>query len=244
MAFLPRIRQATNAIVNITTGGGQGMTIEQRLAAPAQLRPEMCSLNMGSMNFGLYPMLERYKDWKHEWEPRFLEASRQNIFRNTFSDIESILAEMGGKYGTRFEFECYDTGHLYTLSHFLDRRLIALPVFVQFILGILGGIGSDPANLVHMKETADKLFGDAYQFSVLGAGRHQMTLGVMGAVMGGHVRVGLEDNLYIARGSLARDNAEQVSKIKRILTELSLDIATPDEARALLKLKGSNDVGF
>ncbi len=244
MAFLPRIRQATNAIVNITTGGGQGMTIEQRLAAPARLKPEMCSLNMGSMNFGLYPMLERYKDWKYEWEPRFLEASRQNIFRNTFSDIESILAEMGGKHGTRFEFECYDIGHLYTLSHFLDRGLIALPIFVQFILGILGGIGSDPANLVHMKETADKLFGNAYQFSVLGAGRHQMALGVMGAVMGGHVRVGLEDNLYIARGNLARDNAEQVSKIKRILTELSLDIATPDDARALLKLKGSNDVGF
>jgi uncharacterized protein (DUF849 family) len=244
LAFLPRIRQATGAVVNITTGGGQGMTIEQRLAAPARLKPEMCSLNMGSMNFGLYPMLARHKSWKHEWEPAFLEASRQNIFRNTFLDIESILAEMSGKHGARFEFECYDIGHLYTLAHFLERGLVAAPLFVQFILGILGGIGSDPANLVYMKETADKLFGDAYEFSVLGAGRHQMALGVMGAVMGGHVRVGLEDNLYIGRGKLAQDNAEQVAKMKRILTELSLDTATPDEARELLNLKGPRNVGF
>jgi uncharacterized protein (DUF849 family) len=199
---------------------------------------------MGSMNFGLFPMLARHENWIHSWEPEFLEFSRQNIFRNTFSDIECILAEMGGQQGARFEFECYDIGQLYSLAHFVDRGLVDQPIFIQFVLGILGGIGSDPANLVHMKETADKLFGKIYQFSVLGAGRHQMTLGVIGAVMGGHVRVGLEDNLYIDRGKLARENAEQVTKIKRILAELSLDIATPNETRALLELKGADSVDF
>jgi uncharacterized protein (DUF849 family) len=244
MQFLPRIKQATDAVVNITTGGGHGMTVQERLAAPLKASPEMCSLNMGSMNFGLYPMLQRYKTWKHDWEPNYLEASRDFIFRNTFKDIEYILKELGEKHGTRFEFECYDVGHLYNLAHFLDRGLVKPPLFVQTIFGILGGIGADPENLAHMKRIADKLFGDQYHWSVLAAGRHQMGFVTQAAIMGGNVRVGLEDSLYIAKGELAKSNADQVRKIRTILEALSLEVATPKEARAMLSLKGGDAVAF
>jgi uncharacterized protein (DUF849 family) len=244
MAFLPVIKQSTNAVVNITTGGGHGMSLEERLAAPRRAEPEMCSLNMGSMNFGLYPNLARYQTWKFDWEPEHLERSRDFIFRNTYADIEYILKEIGESYGTRFEFECYDVGHLYNLAHMLDRGLVKPPLFVQLIFGILGGIGAEPAQLMHMKSTADHLFGDDYLFSILAAGRHQMRFGTMGAIMGGNVRVGLEDSIYLAKGQLARSNAEQVTRIRDILEGLSLDIASPDEARARLQLKGGDQVGF
>jgi uncharacterized protein (DUF849 family) len=244
MEFLPRIKQATDAVVNITTGGGHGMTLQERLAAPLRAKPEMCSLNMGSMNFGLYPMLDRYKSFKHEWERKHLENSRDFIFRNTFKDIEGVLQQLGEGCGTRFEFECYDIGHLYSLAHFLDRKLVKPPLFVQTIFGILGGIGADHENLVHMRRIADKLFGDDYQWSILAAGRHQMPFITMGAIMGGNVRVGLEDSLYLGRGQLAKSNAEQVTRIRTILENLSLDIATPKEARAILDLKGGDQVAF
>jgi uncharacterized protein (DUF849 family) len=244
MQFLPRIKQASNAVVNITTGGGHGMSLQDRLAAPLRAKPEMCSLNMGSMNFGLYPMLQRYKEWKHDWEPAYLEASRDFIFRNTFKDIESILKELGEGCGTKFEFECYDVGHLYNLAHFVDRGLVKPPMLVQTIFGILGGIGADPENLAHMKRIADKLFGDEYYWSILAAGRHQMPFITMGAIMGGNVRVGLEDSLYLGKGELAQSNADQVRKIRNILQNLSLEVATPDEARQALKLKGGDDVAF
>ena len=244
MQFLPRIKQSTDAVVNITTGGGHGMTVLERLAAPLKTSPEMCSLNMGSMNFGLYPMLQRYKTWKHDWEPTYLENSRDFIFRNTFKDIEFILKELGEKHGTRFEFECYDVGHLYNLAHFLDRGLVKPPLFVQTIFGILGGIGADPENLAHMKRIADKLFGDQYKWSVLAAGRHQLPFVTQAAIMGGNVRVGLEDSLYIGKGELAKSNADQVRKIRTILEALSLEVATPKEARAMLALKGGDRVTF
>ncbi len=244
MQFLPRIKQATDAVVNITTGGGHGMTLEERLAAPLQASPEMCSLNMGSMNFGLFPMLQRYKDFKHDWERQHLENSRDFIFRNTFKDIEYILKNLGEAHGTRFEFECYDVGHLYTLAHFLDRRLVKPPLLVQSIFGILGGIGADPENLTHVKHIADKLFGDAYHWSILAAGRHQLPLVTMGAIMGGNVRVGLEDSLFIGKGQLAKTNADQVKRIRTILENLSLEIATPKEARDMLALKGGDAVAF
>ncbi len=243
-AFLEPIRDRTNAIINITTGGDPTKPIEDRLRAPMELAPEMCSLNMGSMNFGLYPMANRIREFKHDWEPAYLEHSRKNIFRNTFADIEYILENLGEANGTRFEHECYDVGHLHTLAHFLDRGLIKPPVFVQTIFGILGGIGPDPEDLMHMKRTADRLFGDAYVWSILGAGRHQFNLVTMGAIMGGNVRVGLEDNLYLGKGELAESNAALVGRIRRILTELSLDIATPDEVRDILQLKGAQNVGF
>jgi uncharacterized protein (DUF849 family) len=244
MAFLPRIKQASDAIINITTGGGHGMTLEERLAAPLAASPEMCSLNMGSMNFGLFPMLQRYKDFKYDWERRHLEATRDFIFRNTFKDIERILRDLGEAHGTRFEFECYDVGHLYTLAHFLDRKLVAPPLFVQTIFGILGGIGADPENLTHMKHIADKLFGDQYSWSILAGGRHQLPLVTMGAIMGGNVRVGLEDSLFVGKGQLAKSNADQVRRIRTILENLSLEIATPEEARATLALKGGHAVAF
>jgi len=244
MRFLPQVRQATNAVINITTGGGHNMTVQDRLAAPLRAQPEMCSLNMGSMNFGLFPALGRRGDWKYDWEPVYLENSRDFIFRNTFKDIEYILKELGEGCGTRFEFECYDVGHLYTLAHFLERGLVKPPLFVQTIFGILGGIGASPRHLMHMRETADSLFGDDYQWSILAAGRHQMALCTMGAIMGGNVRVGLEDSLYLGKGRLATSNAEQVAKIIRLLEELSLEIATPDEARDLLDLKGADRVAF
>src|SRR5712671_4367323 len=244
MQFLPRIKQATNAVINITTGGGHGMTLEERLAAPLRAKPEMCSMNMGSMNFGLYPMLDRYKEWKYEWEPQFLEMTRDFIFRNTFKDIERSLKELGEGCGTKFEFECYDVGHLYNLAHFLDRGLVKPPLFVQTIFGILGGIGADPENLAHMKRIADKLFGDQYAWSVLAAGRHQLPFVTMAAVMGGNVRVGLEDSIYVGRGKLAESNADQVKCVRAIVENLSLEIATPDEARAMLALKGGDAVAF
>jgi uncharacterized protein (DUF849 family) len=244
MQFLPRIKQACDAVVNITTGGGHGMTLEERLAAPLRAAPEMCSLNMGSMNFGLYPMLSRYKEFKHDWERHHLEMTRDFIFRNTFKDIERILKDLGETHGTRFEFECYDVGHLYNLAHFLDRKLIQPPLFVQTIFGILGGIGADPENVTHMKHIADKLFGDSYYWSILAAGRHQMPLITMGAIMGGNVRVGLEDSLYLGKGQLAKSNAEQVTRIRAILENLSLEVATPAEARTMLALKGGDRVSF
>ena len=244
MPFLPRIKQATDAVVNITTGGGHGMTLQERLAAAIQASPEMTSLNMGSMNFGLFPMLERYKEWKHPWEKQHLENSRDFIFRNTFKDIEYVLKELGEGHGVRFEYECYDVGHLYNLAHFLERGLVKPPLFVQTIFGILGGIGADHENLMHMKRIADKLFGDQYQWSILAAGRHQLSFVSMGAIMGGNIRVGLEDSLYAGKGKLATSNAEQVKIVRDILKNLSLEVATPKEARAMLNLKGGDRVKF
>jgi uncharacterized protein (DUF849 family) len=245
MEFLPRIKQATNAVVNITTGGGHNMTVQQRLEAPLRAKPEMCSCNMGSMNFGLHHIAPKYEGkWKHAWEPQYLEATRDGIFRNTFKDIEYMMKELGEGCGTRFEFECYDIGHLYNLAHFLDRKIVKPPLFVQSIFGILGGIGADPENLDHMKRIADKLFGEQYHWSVLAAGRHQMAFTTMAGIYGGHVRVGLEDSIYLGKGQLAKTNAEQVTKIKTILEALGHEIATPDEARAMLDLKGTSNVGF
>jgi uncharacterized protein (DUF849 family) len=237
--FLPRIRAGCNAVINITTGGGHGMSLEERTAAATRFKPELCSLNMGSMNFAIFPMAGRISEFKHEWEPRYLEMTRDYIFRNTFKDIETVVAALGA-HGTRFEFECYDVGHLYSLAHFLDRGLVEPPLFVQTIFGILGGIGPDAENLMHMRAMADRLFGSDYRWSVLGAGRHQTNLVTMGAILGGNVRVGLEDSLFISRGVLAESNAQQVAKIVRILSELSLEIATPDEAREILALKGAD----
>ena len=235
--FLPEIQANCDAVINITTGGGHGMALEERTAAARRFQPELCSLNMGSMNFGLFPALDRMRDFDHDWEPAYLESSRDFIFKNTFEDIESIVNEMG-EGGTRFEFECYDVNHLYNLAHFLEKGLVQPPLFVQSVMGILGGIGTHPEDLLHMKRTADRLFGDDYVWSVLAAGRHQTRLVTMGAIMGGNVRVGLEDSIYLAKGVLAETNADQVEKISRILGELSLDIATPDEARQMLGLKG------
>lgn len=244
MKFLPRIKQNTDAVVNITTGGGHGMTVEERIAAALHASPEMTSLNMGSMNFGLFPALDKIKEFKHEWEPQFLENSRDFIFRNTFKDIENILKTLGEGHGVRFEFECYDIGHLYTLAHFLERGLVKPPLFVQSIFGILGGIGADEENLMHMRRIADKLFGDQYKWSVLAAGRHQMNFVTMAAMLGGNVRVGLEDSLYISKGKLAESNAEQVAKVRRIVEDLSMEVATPTEAREMLGLKGGDMVNF
>lgn len=244
MQFLPRIKQQTNAVMNISTGGGLSMTLEERLEAAHAARPELCSLNMGSMNFGLYHIADKYKQWQQPWEKDYLEATRNGIVSNTFGQIERIIAEVGMRYGTKFEFECYDVSHLYTLAHFLDRKLLTPPLFVQTIFGLLGGIGADAEDLLHMRRTAERLFGNDFQWSILAAGRHQMNLCTMGAIMGGNVRVGLEDSLYIGKGRLASSNAEQVAKIRRIVEELSLEIATPDEARALLALKGGDEVAF
>jgi len=243
--FVPRICEATDAVINITTGGSTRMTLEERLAYPLKAKPEMCSLNMGSMNFSIHPAARRISEWKHDWEQPYVEGMEDLIFRNTFRDIKHILKVLGEDCGTRFEFECYDVGHLYNLAHFVDEGLIQGPLFIQSIYGILGGLGPDPENLVTMRATADRLFGrDGYRFSILGAGRHQMPLLTMGAVMGGNVRVGLEDSLYLGKGQLAKSCAEQVLKIRRILEELSLEIATPDEARAMLGLKGRDAVAF
>ena len=244
MEFLPRIKQQTDAVMNISTGGGLAMTLDQRLEAAHAAQPELCSLNMGSMNFGLYHIADKYPSWQHPWEKDYLEATRDGIVSNTFGQIERIIREVGMRYGTRFEFECYDISHLYTLAHFLDRKLLTPPLFVQTIFGLLGGIGAEPEDLLHMRRTADRLFGGDYHWSILAAGRHQMNLCTMGAIMGGNVRVGLEDSLYIGKGALARSNAEQVAKIRRIVEELSLEIATADEARTLLALKGGDEVGF
>ncbi|ANN76108.1 3-keto-5-aminohexanoate cleavage protein [Bordetella flabilis] len=244
-AFVPRIRDATDAVINITTGGSTRMTLEERLAYPLRAKPEMCSLNMGSMNFSIHPAARRISQWKYDWEQPYIEGMEDLIFRNTFRDIRHILKVLGEECGTRFEFECYDMGHLYNLAHFVDEGLVQGPLFIQSIFGILGGMGPDPENLATMKTTADRLFGrGGYRFSVLGAGRHQMPLVTMGAILGGNVRVGLEDSLYLGKGELAKSCAEQVLKIRRILEALSLDIATPDEARQMLDLKGRDAVAF
>ena len=243
MRFLPVIKQASAAVINISTGGSSLMSLEDRLAAALLAQPEMCSLNMGSMNFGLYPALDKPRDWQHAWEPELLEATRNTIFKNTFGDIEAILKRLGEGCGTRFEFECYDVGHLYTLAHFRDRGLIPDIPFIQFVFGVLGGIGADAENLIHMKRIADKLFGDDYRYSVLAAGRHQIPMITMAATLGGSVRVGLEDSLYNGR-ELAKSNAEQVCRIRGILDGLSLEVATPEEARDMLGLKGGDRVAF
>jgi len=244
MAFLPQIKQRCDAVLNISTGGSATMTLEDRLAAPILAEPEMCSLNMGTMNFALYPAAERITDWKYDWEKPFLEGSDDLVFKNTPRDMAHVLSEMGDNRGARFEFECYDVSHLYMLRHFVDRGLVRGPLFIQFVFGVLGGIGPDPENLTHMKLIADKLFGAEYAFSVLAAGRHQIPLITMSAILGGHVRVGLEDSLMISRGTLARNNAEQVSKIRRIVEELGRTVATPDEAREMFDLKGADRTGF
>ena len=241
--FLPAIRDGCDAVINITTGGGQNMSVDDRLACALAYRPEMCSLNLGSMNFGLFPALARYSQFTYDWERPYLEASRGFIFRNTFSDIEQILARLA-EHGTRFEFECYDVGHLYTLAHLVDRGLVGPPLFTQFIFGILGGIGADADNLLHMRTLAHRLFGEEIEWSVLAAGRHQLGMATIGALCGSNVRVGLEDSLYAAKGRLATSNAEQVERICRVLSELSLDVATPAEARRRLALKGAHNAGF
>ncbi|MBV2180056.1 3-keto-5-aminohexanoate cleavage protein [Castellaniella sp. MT123] len=241
--FLQKIKAATNAVVNITTGGSPHMTVEERMRPAMTFKPEVASLNMGSMNFGLFPMLNRFKEFQHEWEREHLENSRDLIFKNTYKDIETILRK-GTENGTRFEFECYDISHLYNLAHFMDRGLVQSPPFIQSVFGILGGIGPDPEDLMHMRRTADRLFGDNYQWSILGAGRNQIPLATMGAAMGSNIRVGLEDSLWIGQGQLASSNAEQVSRIRIILEALNLDVASPDDARAMLQLKGGDQVDF
>ncbi len=239
-----RINDACDAVLNISTGGSSLMPLDTRLAPARALKPEMCSLNMGSMNFGIFPMLEKYTDWKHEWEPALLRATKQTVFQNTFDDIEMILADVGKGGGAKFEFECYDVGQVELLAFYLRKGLVEPPLYVQFVLGVLGGAGASVENLVHLKGTADRLLGDAYQFSVLAAGGKQMGIATAGAIMGGNVRVGLEDNLTIAPGVLAKSNAEQVAKMRRILDELGLDIATADDARAMLKLKGRKAIAL
>ena len=237
--FLEVIKQRTDAVLNLTTGGHPSMTLHERLRPATTFQPEVASLNMGTMGFGLFPMLNRYKDWKHEWEPRTLEASRDLVFKNTYADIEGLLALLT-PLGTRFEFECYDTSHLYNLAHFLDRGLVRAPLFIQTCFGILGGIGSHPDDVMHMKRTADRLFGDQYEWSVLGAGARQMSIVAMAASMGGNVRVGLEDSLWGGPGRLAKTNAEQVRSARAIIEGLGLQVATPAEARAILDLKGGD----
>jgi len=238
------LAERTSAIINITTGGSSNMTIEERLAYPLLAKPEMCSLNMGSMNFSIHPVAERITHWRYDWEKPKIEGMKSGVFKNTFADIEYILSHIG-EGGTRFELECYDVGHLYNLAYFTDRSIIKPPIFIQAVFGILGGLGADPENIFAMRSTADRLFGrDAYHLSVLGAGRHQMSLLTVGAIMGANVRVGLEDNLYLGPGIKATSNAEQVRKIRRILEELSFEIATPADAREMLRLKGSENVRF
>jgi uncharacterized protein (DUF849 family) len=244
MAFLQPIKQQTDAVLNLTTGGSAVMSLEQRLEAALRAEPEMCSLNMGSMNFALYPVVERYSDWKYEWEKPFLESSEDLVFKNTPRDIAHVLTELGEKRGARFEFECYDVGHLYMLRHFADRGLARAPFFIQFVFGVLGGIGADAENLAHMKRMADKLFGDDYRFSVLAAGRHQIPFATMAAAMGGNVRVGLEDSIFIGKGKLAQSNSEQVRKIRAIVEELGHSVASPAEVRDMLELKGLDQVAF
>ena len=243
MRFLPQIKAASDVVINITTGGAPTMTVEERLQPALKLAPEVASLNMGSMNFGLYEMLGRYKEFKYDWEKPYLAGSDERIFKNTFRDIAHILSSCT-KNETRFEIECYDIGHLYTAAHFLDRKLVKPPLLIQSVFGIRGGIGPHPEDVMHMKRTADRLFGDAYYWSVLGAGRNQMFIAAMSAVMGGNVRVGLEDSLWLGRGQLAKSNAEQVAKARRIIEEVGLQVATPDEARQMLKLKGARNVNF
>ncbi len=241
--FLPAIREATDAVINLTSGGAPYMMIDERIQPVATFKPELASLNMGSFNFGLFPMLERFDSFRFDWERQHLEGSRDLIFRNTFKDIEYAI-RLCADTGTRFEFECYDTGHLYNLAHFADKGLLKPPFFIQTVFGILGGIGAHYDDVAHMKRTADRLFGSDYQWSVLGAGRHQLPIAAMSAGMGGHVRVGLEDSLWSGPGQLARSNAEQVRLARQVIEGLGLSVATPDEARALLSLKGSAHINF
>jgi uncharacterized protein (DUF849 family) len=241
--FLKEIKKRSDAIVNLTTGGSPYMTVHERMQPAKVLRPEVASMNMGTMNFGLFPMLERFKEFKHDWERPYLEGSKDLIFRNTYGDLETVLTELSINE-TRYEFECYDTSHLYNLAHFVDRGLVKAPFFVQTVFGILGGIGTHPDDVMHMKRTADRLFGDDYRWSVLGAGSSQMKIAAMAASMGGNVRVGLEDSLWIGKGQLAKSNAEQVLKVRGILEGLGLEIATPAEAREILQLKGADKVAF
>jgi uncharacterized protein (DUF849 family) len=241
--FAAKIKAACDVVLNFTTGGAPTMSIEERLQPALRLKPEVASLNMGSMNFGLYEMLGRYQEFKHDWEKPYLAGSDERIFKNTFKDIAYIL-ESCRENDTRFEIECYDIGHLYTASHFLDRGLVKPPLFIQSVFGIRGGIGNHPEDVIHMKRTADRLFGDAYYWSVLGAGRAQMQIAAQAAVMGGNVRVGLEDSLWLGRGQLAKSNADQVAKARRMLEELGLAVAAPADARDMLKLKGGRNVAF
>jgi uncharacterized protein (DUF849 family) len=242
--FLQRIKQSTNAVVNISTGGSLKTSIEDRIAPSNRFSPEMCSLNMGSMNFSFHPLASRYDEWKHDWEKEYVENSDTYIFRNTFRDIKTVADALGTKHGVKFEHECYDVGHLYNLKFCMDTGMFKAPVFIQFIFGILGGIGPEVDNLIFMKRTADRLFGDDYRWSVLGAGGAQMPLATTASQMGGNVRVGLEDSLFISRGKLAQNNAEQVTKIRRIVEDLGSEVATPDEAREILDLKGGDRVAF
>jgi len=241
--FLKVIKQRSDCVLNLTTGGAPWMRVEERVKPAETFRPEVASLNMGSMNFGLYPMLDRFKKFKFDWESEALEGSRDLVFRNSFKDIEYVLTKLCGA-GCRFEFECYDTSHLYNLSHFLDRGLVKPPLFVQSVFGLLGGIGAHAEDVAHMRRTADRLFGDSYRWSVLGAGRNQMKVAAMAVAMGGNVRVGLEDSLWAGPGKLAQSNAEQVRIARRLIEGLGLEIATPDEAREILALKGGDQVGF
>ena len=241
--FLSRIKQNTEAVINITTGGSPYMSVAERAAPAATYKPELASLNMGSMNFGLFPMLNRFKEFKHDWERAHLEGSRDLVFRNSFQDIEYVLQTCYGN-GTRFEFECYDISHLYNLAHFADRGLVKEPFFVQSVFGLLGGIGGHPEDVLHMKRTADRLFGTDYRWSVLGAGANQFRIAAQSAALGGNVRVGLEDSLWAGKGELATSNAVQVEKVRKIIEGLGLSVATPDEARAILNLKGGDQVAF
>lgn len=242
--FLPRIKANCDSVINISTGASSQMTVEQRMAAALQSEPEMCSLNMGSMNFGIFPMKDKYSEWKYDWEPDFLQGTHSSVFRNTFADIEAVFASLGRQRGAKFEFECYDSGHIQTVAHYIRQKRIQAPVFLQFVLGILGGADACPEQLLHMKATADRLLGDQYQFSVLAAGRHQITLGTMNVILGGHVRVGLEDSLTIGRGELATSNAQQVTKMRAIVEALGFAVATPEDVRQMLSLKGPDQVNF
>ena len=237
--FLEVIKQRTDAVINLTTGGHPSMTVDERIRPAVTFQPEVASLNMGTMGFGLFPMLNRYKTFKHDWEAPALEASRDLVFKNTYADIERLLVTLS-PMGTRFEFECYDTSHLYNLAYFLDRNLVKPPLFIQTVFGILGGIGAHPEDVMHMKRTADRLFGDQFEWSVLGAGARQMPIVAMAASMGGNVRVGLEDSLWAGKGKLAQSNAEQVRTARQIIEGLGLEVATPAEARLILDLKGSD----
>ncbi|ASM75126.1 MULTISPECIES: 3-keto-5-aminohexanoate cleavage protein [Roseobacteraceae] len=241
--FLGIIKQRSNAVINLTTGGAPTMKIEERLLPATVFKPEVASLNMGSMNFAIFPILEKLKEFKHDWEQSYIEGSRDRVFRNTFADIEGILTTCADN-GTRFEIECYDIGHLYTLDHFVQRGLVTPPFFVQSVFGILGGIGAHSEDVLHMRRTADRLFGESYCWSVLGAGRHQMPIALQSILLGGNLRVGLEDSLYAGRGKLAKTNAEQVKLARELIESLGLEVATPDEAREILNLKGSDKVDF
>ena len=243
MEFLPNIKRRSNVVINLTTGGAPNMLVEERLQPALQLKPEVASLNMGSMNFGLYPMLNRFKEFQHDWERPYLEGSEDRVFKNTFKDIKYIL-ESCSDNATRFEIECYDIGHLYTAAHFMDRGILKGPLLIQSVFGLLGGIGGHPEDVLQMKRTADRLFGDNYYWSVLGAGKNQMPIAAMSAAMGCNVRVGLEDSLWEGKGQLARSNADQVKRVVSLLQALNLEVATPDETRQMLQLKGGDQVNF